>query len=84
MIVGVVIVLLLGGVIFYVSTEVYSVAQSTAISIFLPFVALGLGILVYSFSVMDAYDLLVYNEEHMNQFSTRLFNKVRNLLKKHL
>lgn len=84
MIVGVVIVLLLGGVIFYVSTEVYSVAQSTAIPIFLPFVALGIGILVYSFSVMDAYDLLVYNEEHMNQFSTRLFNKVRNLLKKHL
>lgn len=83
MIVGFLIVILLGGVIFYVSIEFYHVAESTAIPVFLPFIALGLGVLVYSFSVMDAYEILVYNEEHMNKFSTRLLNKIRNLFNRH-
>lgn len=83
MIIGFLIEILLGGVIFYVSTEFYYVSESTAIPVFLPFIALGLGVLVYSFSVMDAYEILVYNEEHMNKCSIRLLNKIRHLFDRH-
>lgn len=82
-IIGVFSVVLLSGIMFFISIELYNVSEKTALPVFLPFIALGIGTLFYSFSVMDAYEILVYNEEHMNKLSTRLLNKVRNLFSTH-
>lgn len=82
-IIGVFSVVLLSGIIFFISIELYRVSEKMALPVFLPFIALGVGSLFYSFSVMDAYEILVYNEEHMNKLSTRLLNKFRNLFSIH-
>ena len=83
MIVGSLVLLLLGGAIFTVSGEVYYLPESTAIPAFLPFAALALGILIYAFSMMEAYEILVYNEEHINKIPTRLLNKIRSLFNRY-
>lgn len=83
MIVGFFILFLLGGTIFCISVKFCQVSERMAIPAFLPFIALGLGMLVYSFSMMDAYEILVYNEEHVNKLSTRLLNKIRGLFNRH-
>ena len=50
----------------------------------LPIVALGLSMLLYALSMMDAYELLVYNEEHINKISTRFLNHMRGIGRRHL
>ena len=71
--------IILSGIIFFASIELYGVPEKTALPVFLPVVALGIATLFFSFSVMDAYEILVYNEEHMNKFSTGLLNRIRRL-----
>lgn len=79
MITGFFSMIILSGIIFFASIELYSVPEKTVLPVFLPVVALGIATLFYSFSVMDAYEILVYNEEHMNKFSTGLLNRIRRL-----
>ena len=80
MIVGSFIVMLLGGAIFYVAAILDRTAESTAIPAFLPFFALELGVLIDSISMMDAYEVLAYHEEHVNRFTRRQLNKISSLL----
>lgn len=57
----------------------YGIPTKTAISILLPIFSLALGIMPYALSMMEAYELLVHNEEYVNRFSTRLRNRLREL-----
>jgi len=41
------------------------------------FIAIGIGILTYTSSVMDAYKLLVHNEDYVNKLSFKIRNKLR-------
>lgn len=59
-------------------------AEHVAVPALLPIVALGLSMLLYALSMMDAYELLVYNEEHINKLSTRFLNRMRGIGRRHL
>ena len=50
----------------------------------LPIVALGLSMLLYALSMMEAYELLVYNEEYTGKLSTRLLKRLRGIGRRHL
>lgn len=64
----------------FVSTGYYDVAAETAISILLPIFSLALGAMPFALSMMEAYELLVHNEEYINRFTTRLRNKLRKIV----
>ena len=45
---------------------------------------LGLSMLLYALSMMEAYELLVYNEEYTGKLSTRLLKRLRGIVRRHL
>lgn len=61
-----------------VITNFYDVPVKTAIAILLPVLSFALGMMPYSLSMMEAYELLVNNEEYVNRLTTRLRNRLRN------
>ncbi len=52
--------------------------------IFIAFIAIGIFILIRTLSVIDAYRILVKNEEHMNRLSNNMMKKVKKRLGKSL
>lgn len=72
---------LLCGFFVRIGTEFYHMNENIMIALFLPVIALGLYMFIYAIAMIDAYELLVYNEEHMSKLSIRLLNKVRNRFK---
>ena len=65
------VLVLVGGTVCGLALDRGAVAEHVAVPALLPIVALGLSMLLYALSMMDAYELLVYNEEHINKLSTR-------------
>ncbi len=65
-----------------ITNSFYDIPAKTAIPILLPVFSLALGIVPYALSMMEAYELLVHNEEYVNRFSTRLRNKLRKLFER--
>lgn len=59
-------------------------AENAAVPALLPIVALGLSVLLYALSMMEAYELLVYNEEYTGKLSTRLLKRLRGIGRRHL
>ena len=41
------------------------------------FIAIGICILTYTSSIIDAYKLFVHNEDHVNKLSFKIRNKLR-------
>ena len=62
----------------------YGAAENAAVPALLPIVALGLSMLLYALSMMEAYELLVYNEEYTGKLSTRLLKRLRGIGRRHL
>jgi len=75
---------LVGGTVCGLALDQGAVAEHVAVPALLPIVALGLSMLLYALSMMDAYELLVYNEEHINKLSTRFLNRMRGIGRRHL
>ena len=74
---------LLGGAVCGLALE-YGAAENAAVPALLPIVALGLSMLLYALSMMEAYELLVYNEEYTGKLSTRLLKRLRGIGRRHL
>ena len=69
---------LFGGAICQVAYEYYHISMKTLTLIFVPILALGLYMFIYAIASMDAYELLVYNDEYIHKLSTRFMNMIRN------
>ncbi|WP_028042521.1 helix-turn-helix domain-containing protein [Candidatus Stoquefichus massiliensis] len=69
---------LLCGFFVRIGTDFYHMNENTLIALFLPIISLGFFMFIYAIAMIDAYELLVYNEEHMNKITTKLLNKIRN------
>lgn len=67
-----------------VVTKFYDISSQDVTPILLPFFALALGTMLYSLSMIEAYELLVYNEEYVNRIATRFKNKLRELFEHRL
>lgn len=74
---------LLGSAVCGLALE-YGAAENAAVPALLPIVALGLSMLLYALSMMEAYELLVYNEEYTGKLSTRLLKRLRGIGRRHL
>ena len=81
---GFFVLVLVGGTVCGLALDQGAVAEHVAVPALLPIVALGLSMLLYALSMMDAYELLVYNEEHINKLSTRFLNRMRGIGRCHL
>ena len=69
---------------FFALVLEYGAAENAAVPALLPIVALGLSMLLYALSMMEAYELLVYNEEYTGKLSTRLLKRLRGIGRRHL
>jgi len=63
-----------------IASSYYDIHAKTAISMLFPIFSFALGIMPYALSMMDAYELLVHNEEYVNRLSTHLRNRLRKIL----
>ena len=81
---GFFVLVLVGGTVCGLALDQGAVAEHVAVPALRPIVALGLSMLLYALSMMDAYELLVYNEEHINKLSTRFLNRMRGIGRRHL
>lgn len=68
---------LLCGAFVNISTEFYHMDENMMIAIFLPIIAVGFFMFIYAIEMMEAYELLVHNEEHMNKITTKIMNMIR-------
>lgn len=67
-----------------VATKYYDIPSRSVAPILLPFFAPALGTILYALSMIEAYELLIYNEEYVNRLTTRFKNKFRELFEHRL
>lgn len=68
------------GIAGYVIGHYFKLSLTFIFPLYLGILAIGVSMFLYGSTMIDTYELLVYNEEYMRRFSTRLLLKIRNII----